>query len=407
MSGLPLATRMYNLVGGLAPLTGRGPRLDLDSIVALGHEIAQLDDEGDPYHRPALEALCASAEQADLTFMGRRWARDLVALSLAGKMMLQEVRRAHPNIFERPIAPSFLVMGFARTGTTHLHRLLALDPRFQGIPKWQVQRPIPFPLVNPEMIDDRRERAIQDQEVAAKYFPDKDAVHFSDVDSPEECSVMLLRTFTVSLFWSRLPVYDYADWLMANGITSELASYRDHRALLQIISHHRGDDSGFALKAPDHTPALTGISEVLPEAMIVHTHRDPVTCSTSLHSMVEGNHRLVASKLDLPAMAEVNLRLMTAGLRHHLEARQRYGHRVMDVGYRDIVDNPIRLVRSIYERFEVDWPEGHEQRLQAYLDANPKDKHGRHRYRPEDYGLRADDVKARFADYLDRFPEAR
>jgi hypothetical protein len=41
--------------------------------------------------------------------------------------------------------------------------------------------------------------------------------------------------------------------------------------------------------------------------------------------------------------------------------------------------------------------------MQAFLDANPKNKHGVHRYSLAEYGLSRTDELNRYADYCERF----
>src|SRR3712207_7573312 len=40
-----------------------------------------------------------------------------------------EARKRVAEVFERPIIPPIVVLGLPRSGTTFLHRLLAVDPR--------------------------------------------------------------------------------------------------------------------------------------------------------------------------------------------------------------------------------------------------------------------------------------
>ena len=40
--------------------------------------------------------------------------------------------------------------------------------------------------------------------------------------------------------------------------------------------------------------------------------------------------------------------------------------------------------------------------MQRWIEASPTTRHGEHRYRIEDYGITADQVRARFADYVER-----
>lgn len=41
--------------------------------------------------------------------------------------------------------------------------------------------------------------------------------------------------------------------------------------------------------------------------------------------------------------------------------------------------------------------------MRAFVAQNPQHKHGRHRYRLEAFGLQAEDLRSRFAEYRARF----
>lgn len=406
----PRSTPRAALLNRIGPFTrplGKVPSLTIDEIEEIGFGSSQFDDTGHHYHRESLERLVKAAAAADLTFVGKRYARDMIAYSLTQRTLLVEAIKRHGETLARQeILPSFLVMGFPRTGTTHLHRLIAQDPRFAGIPKWRVRRPVPFGLVAEHMVDDRRERAVLDEEVGRLYSHDRSHIHDGDADTPEECCVMLLLTFHVALYWSRLPVYDWARWLRQQGEHGTGFMYDEYRWLLKILQQE-SPGAGFALKAPDHTPHLATIHEQMPELMVIHTHRDPVKCSNSLHSMIYNNHCDVARRVDPEQIARMNLDHLDASFRYNLRGREQYPDAAFDVAFDDIVKRPIPLIREIYEHFGIDWPTGHEAVLQRYLDANPKDKHGEHRYSSADFGLTDAEVEAHFSDYLDAFPQAR
>ena len=40
------------------------------------------------------------------------------------------------------------------------------------------------------------------------------------------------------------------------------------------------------------------------------------------------------------------------------------------------------------------------ERIRSYLDARPQDKHGVHRYSPEDFGFDPEKIRADFAGYI-------
>jgi hypothetical protein len=75
----------------------------------------------------------------------------------------------------------------------------------------------------------------------------------------------------------------------------------------------------------------------------------------------------------------------------------------LDVNYDAIEAQPLATVKAIYGW--LNWPltPATEQAMQQFLDANPKNKHGAHRYTLEAYGLDAASEQARFAAYSERF----
>jgi hypothetical protein len=61
--------------------------------------------------------------------------------------------------------------------------------------------------------------------------------------------------------------------------------------------------------------------------------------------------------------------------------------RVVDLGYRELMGDPVGVVRRIFAHFGHTLPPGTDSRLTAHLAANPPYKYGRHRYSLEQFGL--------------------
>jgi hypothetical protein len=51
------------------------------------------------------------------------------------------------------------------------------------------------------------------------------------------------------------------------------------------------------------------------------------------------------------------------------------------------------VVRAIYDRFALPYPEDGDELVRSYLAANAPQKHGVHRYCPEAFGLVPDRVR--------------
>jgi LPS sulfotransferase NodH len=375
---------------------GRGARLSFAEV----HDMATamtggLEDAGDPFYEEGLRQLLDATHEADLTAAGRRLIWDSAWPSLARRMRLVDEKQRAPETFAAPLRRPFLVMGQARSGTTHLHRLLSVDERFRGLPAWELNDPFP-----PHTGPDRR------REMAWYWYERRDAatdhIHFADPDSPEECSLLQMSHYLSGLYWGLAPVYGYAEWLLDVDHALDTKMYLEHRDyLLWLQAQH--PDVALALKAPDHTARLAAIDAVIPEAMVVHTVRDPVASSNSAQSLIYQYHRRSARRIDVARTVEMNLQMIDRQWRDHVAARATCTGKVIDVYYDDLVRRPVETVRSIYDFHGVDWPAGHDQRLQAHLAANPRGRFGSHEYRSEDFGLTDRQLAARFADYIDHY----
>lgn len=396
----PVPLRIHSAQERAKRLLGRGAKLTVAQIVEIATmATGGLTDTGDPYHREGLEAVLSSARVSELTHSGRRRVNDMAWNAMASRMQLVEHRRRHPERFGGPLRRPFLIMGMARTGTTLLHHLLSLDPAFHGPPMWEMQYPFP-PEDGP---DDRRE-------LAWRYFEQYQArtggsynhIHYVEPDDPEECTKIQMGQFINGLFWASAPLHEYADWLGARGRDLLDDAYAEYRQFLEILQWQHPDQA-LALKAPGHTAALGPIDRIVPEAMLIHTVRHPISWVVSSNSLVYQGHRITARRIDLPRMVETNLVSMEQSWAQHRAERSAAGARIIDVHYDDLMADPVRAVRSIYDFHGVDWPEDHDQTLRRHLDDNPQHRHGAHRYSSADFGLTDEAIVERFADYIDFF----
>jgi len=60
-------------------------------------------------------------------------------------------------------------------------------------------------------------------------------------------------------------------------------------------------------------------------------------------------------------------------------------------------------LRGAYERFEMPWSDDVENRMRAFLENNPRGKHGAHRYELDDFGLRIGEIRERFGGYCQTY----
>src|SRR5262245_20581796 len=111
------------------------------------HELAirqtNFDDFGDPSYRHGLSALLDSFDSdLRLTAGGFEVAYKMILRTLVARLYTVRGWRRHPEALTTSIARPLLITGLPRTGTTALHRLLAVDPQFQGIELWVSEAPM-------------------------------------------------------------------------------------------------------------------------------------------------------------------------------------------------------------------------------------------------------------------------
>src|SRR5260370_38355131 len=96
-------------------------------------------DFGDDEYRWGLRALLQSMDY-DPVFSdrGRRIAWGEVISALSARAHALKSVAQHPGSDSCPTPKPVVITGIPRTGTTALHKLLAVDPQFQGLQSWLI-----------------------------------------------------------------------------------------------------------------------------------------------------------------------------------------------------------------------------------------------------------------------------
>jgi hypothetical protein len=95
-----------------------------------------------------------------------------------------------------------------------------------------------------------------------------------------------------------------------------------------------------------------------------------------------------------------------AGMNRALAAREnpKIESRIIDLAHKDVVADPKAAIQRIYDKFGLTFSETHKARIEQFLKDNPAAKRmGKHKHTPEQYGIDVDEVRARMAEYYDRF----
>lgn len=406
---LPLVLRAALAAG--RPWAGRA-RLDRDRLLLVATRRAGVDGAspgdvfaGAPHAEAGFDALLASFDDdAGLNAAGRVMVGQALVQLLATRLRLAALLARHPEVVLEPVAPPVVVMGLPRTGTTHLHFTLACDDRLRHLPYWESLEPIPHPDRwaddEPPAIDRRVASCAASLRVLDWAMPRFSAMHELTTHGPHEEIQLLAVDFSSMYFEAGWDVPGYGRWYAANDHTG---AYATMRSLLQAAQWLRGGRR-WLLKSPQHLEQLPALLATFPNATVVQTHRDPVAVLASLATMLAYARRMQHERVDPEAVGRAWSDRIEQMLRRNVEQRASLpGGRVIDVRFHELVADQSGTIGSILEAAGLPFDDRARLVVRRHLEANPRGKHGRLRYRLDDLGLREAELRERFAFYTDRF----
>jgi hypothetical protein len=377
--------------------------LDAASLLATARNATGLDDFGDDGWREGFGVLLQSLEaEADLNLVGRLMARNDIVRSLINRLEVRATRAAHPEIGDERVEGPILVVGTGRSGTSLLHELLAQDSRHRVARTWELLHPCPPPERASYETDARIAAADQEYTFWHLVAPEYLTMHENGGNVPNEDLLIDMLEFASDQFMGSYPTPSYARWLARTDLAPV---FRAHRRLLQLLQWRcRGDR--WVLKSPSYLSKLPAFFAEYPDAYAVLTHRDPIKVLPSLVSIMATLQWMHSDAVDADRIVKSAVH-GTAIVMDLVMGWRDDGtlpdDRVIDVRFDDLVADPWSTVRTVYDRTGSSLDPDNERRMRAYLDARPRDRHGRHDYDFTDTGLDLDETRARFAAYQARY----
>jgi hypothetical protein len=403
-STLPLPVRLLNRAGAAAARLGLQPvRLDVESLLQKAKNETGLDDYGDDAFRAPLARLVQSLEgEARLSTMGRLAARGDLLRTLKNRLLLVDLFAKHPEIAEQRIERPIFVVGPPRSGTTIFHDLLAMDPENRVPLTWEACYPVPPPEAASFRSDPRIARVQADLDRVDQLIPEFKKMHPMGAERAQECVALTSHDLTSMIFQTQFEVSSYDRWVCGHDMRSALAW---HRKILQVLQW-KAPGERWALKSPQHIWHLEHVHREYPDALFVQTHRDPVRVLVSTSSLVATLRRLSSDHVSLPEIARYYADALADGYERTIAYRRSGAlseSQVVDLYFQDFIKDQVGTVRRAYEHFGLELSETAAAAMQAFLDENPADKHGRHLYSFADIGMDLAEARKLFQGYQDHF----
>jgi Sulfotransferase family len=377
-----------------------------DALLAQARTTTGLDDFGDDGFVERLDVIVrALATEDPRSPMGTVSAHSQLSKHLENRLLVEDVVRRNPEILEVEIARPIVIAGQPRTGTTHLHNLMASDPNLRTLPYWESLEPV-LPeaeraAVAAGGVDPRLARTAEGLAFLDDAAPHFKRMHEMTVDHVHEEIQLLALDFSTMLFETMGVLPMWRDYYLAHDQTD---SYRYLKKVLQVLQWQRGGER-WVLKSPQHLEQFPALHTVFPDATFVVTHRDPVSVIASNATMLAYMARLSSAVPDPKRIgrywSDRIEQMLNAGMRD----RDLLPHdRSIDVPFVEFMADDVAMVERIYDIADQPFTSGTRAAMDAFVLDHPRGRHGGVDYDLEgDFGIDPAERRAALREYTDRF----
>ncbi len=328
-----------------------GSQLHLEPVALMEAAAAEtkLEDFGPGDFVERLDVLCrAMREQGGFNGAGVMQQHSFILGLLKNRLLIEDLIQRHPEILDQRIVAPIIVCGLPRTGTTHLHNLMSADPALRSLPYWESLEPVLAESEQPApgAPDPRKERtalALSFLEAAMPYF---NRMHEMTVEHAHEEIQLLAIDFSTMLFETTAPMPTWRDAYLARD---QRPSYAYLRKILQALQWLRGG-TRWVLKSPQHLEQFPALVETFPDATFVVTHRDPVSVTASMVTMLAYSARLTRDHVAVEGIGDYwanRLELMLGRCAEDHDVLP--ADQTIDVHFDEFMADDMAMVARVYE----------------------------------------------------------
>ena len=376
------------------------PPFDIDALERKAVERTGLDDFGPGDWRDAAQRLLNCAEnEAQLNQAGRAIVRFQIENRLVNRLEIQDWVARHPEVREERVEAPLVLATLPRTGQTAAGWIFDRDPANRSLLTWFVKRPVPPPRPGRNEGDPRiaRERA------GVRAMPREVLeMHLSDAEEPDECHWLISNSFKIAHELYSMHVPHYYHWVRDEADMD--SAYQYYHLQLQLLQS-RTPGRRWVLKNSPHLLYLDALHAVVPDAIFVQFHRDPLKVLASNCRLTVVLRGLQCDEVDPHEVGSSMLELLGDYVERLLAFRGKDVSRPwIDVRFADFVADPLRTVRDIYDAAGISASDEAWQGMAQWVKENPRQD--LLRAKPANlapYGIDPKAARSRFAEYVDRF----
>jgi Sulfotransferase family len=382
-----------------------GSQLTLEpgALMATARAETGLDGFGPEDFVERLATLCqAMRDEGGFNGAGIMQQHVLLVGLLKNRLLIEDLVRGHPEIMEEQITAPIIICGLPRTGTTHLHNLMSADPALRSLPYWESLEPVLDEREQPApgAPDPRLERtavALSFLNTALPYF---NRMHEMTVEHAHEEIQLLAIDFSTMLFETTAPMPAWRDAYLSRD---QRPTYAYLLKVLKVLQWLRGG-TRWVLKTPQHLEQFPALVDTFPDATFVVTHRDPVSVTASMVTMIAYTARLTRGRVDLEAMGDYWSDRLERMLRRCAEERDVLPpDRTIDVRFDQFMADDLAMVARVYDLAGQPLEDRSRKAMASFMAAHPRGRHGGVTYDVAEFGLDGAERRRALSFYTDRF----
>ena len=336
-----------------------------------------LDDFGAADFVPRLDLLCrAMSDEGGFNSAGILQQHALILGLLKNRLLVEDLIARHPEILDEEITAPIIICGLPRTGTTHLHNLISADPAIRSLPYWESLEPVlgraraAQRRASPTRAASGTAMALSFLDVAMPYF---NRMHEMTVDHAHEEIQLLAIDFSTMLFETTAPM---PMWRDAYRARDQRPSYAYLRRILQVLQWLRGG-TRWVLKSPQHLEQFPALRDTFPDATFVVTHRDPVSVTTSMVTMLAYTARMSRDRVDVEGIGRYWADRLERMLRRCAEERDVLpAGQTIDVHFDEFMADDLAMVARVYDLAGQPLDDGARSAMTRFMADHPRGKFG-------------------------------
>lgn len=276
------------------------------------------------------------------------------SMAYSGRIAREEL---HPE-------PLFL-LGFWRSGTTLLHNLLSMDPRWGFVNTYQAAMPDVF------LAGQNRVRRMIEKSLPPNRGVDNIPVDFA---MPQEEEIAMMCSSGLSPYaFLHFPrtAEDALDYLFVKERLDDRQQadwQREFVKLLKTASYHMGGKP-LLLKSPSNTSRITALLELFPSAKFVYIQRDPYDTVRSYEGLIRlMNDWHALQRVDFDELLKKQLEVYRDMATAYLQQRELIpARRLVEIRYEELEQDKVAQIRRIYDELGLEGHSEFEPKLTEYV----------------------------------------